>query len=131
MKYSKLFAVIAVISTVIFTDCSKTADPVAAAAPSLVGTWKETSNSITGCTGTLSSLNHTETPCSISCGTYVFTTTTYTYSNTLGSSGSGTYTTSGSTFTIPGGVGGTYTYTVTATTLTTSYVGGGCVFVSK
>ena len=32
MKYSKLFAVLAVVSTIIFTDCSKSADPVAAKA---------------------------------------------------------------------------------------------------
>jgi hypothetical protein len=117
MKYHRLFAALAATSTILLFDCSKKNDP----APSLTGTWKETSNSTIGCTDT--SANQPETACS-NCFTLTFTTTTWTVNGSPPSAG--TYTTSGSSITIVPATGGstTFTYALTATTLTLTFDGG-------
>ena len=122
-RVQKLVATVMMFS-LLFAACSKSADPVAAA-PTLVGTWTQTTAGITGCTGTLAILNIT-TPCTSGCTATITATTIST------SAGSSTYTTSGSTLTITNGPqAGTYTYVVTATTLVvtldaSTLIGPGC-----
>ena len=106
----KLLGIVLMFS-LLFAACSKSADPVAAAA-TLVGTWKNTTVGISGCTGTLSILN-SSIACPSNC-TWVFTATTI----AIGTSGAAPYTTSGSTLSITsGGTSGTFTYVLTATSL--------------
>ncbi len=133
MSHSRVFTILAVLSTIIFTECSKSADP---AAPSLVGTWLATSGSTIGCTD--ATLNSPEASCLTNCQTLVLTTSTWTSSYPGSSVTTGPYAAAGGSFTFTGVSGSptateTWTYTLTATTLTMTFYanGSGCTYVSK
>lgn len=133
MKPNVLYAILVVVAGTLFT--CKSSDP----APSLAGTWKVSSYSVTGCTN--SSDNIPDTPCgtsgtsvTIDCDTWVITSTQITVNGI--STISFDYTTSGSTMTfkVSGVTVATATYTVSATTLSiTTDLGSspGCKIVTN
>ncbi len=95
-------------------SCKKD-DP--AATNSLIGSWKFTSATYSGCTDAAN--DGTET-CTTDCGTLTFTATGYTYSAPGLTTDSGTYTVSGSTITNTptAGTASTSTFTVVGSILT-------------
>lgn len=123
-----LLRILPVILLVILATSCKKDEP--SATGSLLGTWKFTSQSLSGCTDP--SNNGTDV-CTTGCGTLTITATTWTFADPIPSnSGNGTYTTSGNSITITvtsgSGPAGTYTYAIAGSVLTfsdTNY-GGGC-----
>lgn len=126
MKFSKLILLPIVLISFVLVNCSKSSDP----APSIVGTWLQTSMSTSGCTNT--SLNIAEMPCTPACSTLVFTSTQFTNS-LAGNNSSGTYTLSGNTIVFSNGLPTTYTITATTLTLVTdiSSISAGCKRTEK
>jgi len=130
-----LFKVMAVgFVLLLATACSKTDSTPS---PSIVGTWKLTSNVGTGCTDPANNYSDVCTLTAAECGILNITSSgTYTFTVTPAggspSTESGTYTTSGSTITTTGGNSGTFAYVVTTTTLTLTQVNSstGCTEVT-
>jgi hypothetical protein len=116
-KYSKFHGLILVLSF-LFVECSKNADP---APPSIIGTWKAISTSITGCN--INTNNKAEITCTSNCTQITFTNNNVTIIDTGSSPITGSYTASSPTLTvtIPGQTL-VYTFSVTATTLTLTYI---------
>ena len=114
-KILSLFVLTALFSI----SCSKSSDP----APTLVGTWKQTTTQLIGCSP--NTFDTTETSCT-TCGTYVFTATTFALSSGTFSY-TGTYTSTGTSISLnfDPGAGSAFTltgpYTLTASTLTMTF----------
>ncbi len=106
--------------------CSKKEDP----APSIVGTWKSSTEIKSNCTDPND--NGTQT-CTTDCFTITFTASTFTLTIPGLGGLNGNYTTSGSTLTltVSGGspTSGTYALTATTLTLTTTDSSSGCTVV--
>ena len=114
MKYSNVYSALIILCLLSFSDCSKSNDP---APPSIIGTWKATSTSISGCN--VGTNNKAETACTSNCTQIAFANSAVTITDTGSSPIVGTYTINGTTLTVsvPGQTI-VYQFSVTSTTLT-------------
>ncbi len=117
------------LAMLLLVDCSsKKDDP----APSLVGTWTETSFQRANCISPGD--NTADEPCTSLCPMFTFTSDTFSFIDPSGANNySGTYTATATVITAQSAYFGTriYQYTLTATTLKLTYNTGDCDRIGK